>query len=139
MRTLTQAIYNALTSDAALVLMLNQYASAPAVFTTDPAPKDAKPPYIVSVGEVSNRSGECKDGKYRIVTRDIRCYDTNKGSPELVEKMADRVIALFDRNPTALSLSDGVVTILDVSGGIALDDEYAFGRIVSLEIHLMLN
>jgi len=139
MRTLTQAIYTALISDAALAVLLNQYAGYPAVFTVDPAPKDAKPPYIVSVGEVSNRSGECKDGKYRIVTRDIRCYDNNTGSSELVEKIADRVIALFDRQPSALSLSDGVVSILDVSGGIALDDEFAFGRIVSLEIHIILN
>lgn len=139
MRELTQAIYTALASDANLIAMLAQYNGYPAVFTSDPAPNGATFPFIVSAGQTGSRDAGTKSGKYRIINRDIRCYDDNTGAPEKVELIADRVVALFHKNPSALNVANHTVIILDVTGSIALDDPDAFGRIVSLEIHIMEN
>lgn len=132
MSVLTQAIYNRLAGDGELVAMLNTYASAPAIFTTDPAPGDATMPYIVTAGEVAQEPFDTKQTRGRTATRDVRCYTAAGGSAATVESIAERVRALLHRQ--SLAIADHEWMMAECSGPQVADEQDAYGRIVSVRI-----
>ena len=132
---LTAAIHARLAGDATLAVFLAEYAGAPAVFTTDPAPGDAELPYIVSAGEVAQRPYDTKTTRGRQVYRDVRCYAPASGSAVVVEEIAERVRALLHRH--ALAVDGHATWVAEASGPVAADEEDAYGRIVSLRLIVM--
>lgn len=137
MGVITEAIHERLVNDAALTALLATYNGVPAVFTTEPVPKDAALPYIVSSGEATNDAFDTKVSSGRRITRDIRCYTETTDSVALVEAMAERVVALFHRHKLSV---DGFRTIIaDASGPISAEEELAHGRIVSVRLTLVAN
>lgn len=136
MGALSQAFYDRLVGDSALTALLAEYRGAPAIFTNDPAPPDALPPYIVTAGEFAVAPFDTKTLYGRTVYRDIRCYAAERGSAEQIEDIAERVRALFHRYELPVS---GFTTMLcDVSGPTPApdDDEQVTGRIVSVRLVL---
>ena len=129
---LTAAIYDVLSGDATLTAMLGTYQSAPAVFTTDPAPGDAVLPYIVTAGEVVDTPEDTKTTRGRDVWRDVRCYAPATGSAATVEAMAERVRALLHRQ--ALVIEGFVWVYALCTGPIVADEPYAYGRIVTIQL-----
>jgi len=132
MSTLSEALYDLLAGDATLTALLSTYGSAPAVFTTDPAPGDAELPYIVTAGEVSQAPFDTKTTLGRTIVRDVRCYASASGSAVTVEAIAERVRALLHRQELAI---DGFAWIWAAcSGPIGADEPDAYGRIVSVRL-----
>jgi hypothetical protein len=132
MSILTKTFYDALIGDAELVALISQYEGLPAVFTTDPAPDSAAPPYVVTAGEVSQEPSDTKTTLGRTIMRDVRCYAPDGGSAETIEAIAERVRAIFHRQELSI---DGYTWILsDVTGPIVADERDAYGRILTVEV-----
>ena len=134
MSVLTQAIHTLLASDPVIQGLVSQYQGEPAIFTTEPAPGDAALPYIVTAGDVSQEPWGTKTTYGRIVTRDVRCYTAASGSAMTVEQIAERVRALLHRQELAVAGFDWVMA--ECGGGIAADEQSAYGRIVTVRMHL---
>lgn len=132
MSAITAAIYDVLANDGTLAALLSTYGGQPAVFTTDPAPGDATPPYIVTAGEVSQAPFDTKTTRGRTITRDIRCYDDADGSAIRVEAIAERARALLHRQ--ALAIVGYVWVWAECIGPIAADERDAYGRIVTVRM-----
>lgn len=132
MSVLTQAIYDVLSGDATLAGLLSSYGGEPAVFTTEPAPGDAEPPYIITSGEVASEPFDTKQTRGRMATRDVRCYTGATGSAATVEAIAERVHELLHRQE--LSISDWIWVMAECSGPVAADEQDAYGRIVTVRM-----
>jgi hypothetical protein len=132
MSILTEAIYNRLAGDGTLAVMLSQYQGTPSVFTIDPAPGDAKLPYIVTSGEVTQVPFDTKTTRGRSLIRDVRIYAEADGSVVTIEAMAERVRYLLHRQ--TLTIAGFAWVISDVSGPIVADEPGKYGRILSLSL-----
>lgn len=132
MSILTEAIYSVLAGDATLVALLSDYDGAPGVFTTDPAPGNASPPYVVTAGEVSQSPSDGKTCRGRVMIRDVRCYTAATGSSVLVEQIAERVRFLLHRQP--LSIDGFNWLISDCAGPVIANETDFYGRILSLSV-----
>jgi len=126
---LTEAIYDRLTGDAALVALLAAYEGQPGVFTIDPAPERADLPFIVSAGNVTVAPYDTKTTRGREVWRDVRCYADADGSVITVEAIAERVRALLHRQ--TIAVTDFGMVVADCSGPIGADEQDAYGRVVT--------
>ena len=135
MNALTQAVYDRLSGDAALVGMLASYEGAPAIFTIDPVPGDAVLPYVVSAGDVTDTSFDTKIDRGRRIWRDVRCYATADGDAMPVEQIAERVRALLHRH--ILTVVGYGVLVAECSGPIASNEQDAYGRIVTVKLIMM--
>lgn len=129
---ITQAVYDRMANDATLAGLLADYRGTPAVFTTDPAPGDARLPYIVTAGHPVNAPFDTKTSRGRSLWRDVRCYAAADGSAALVEQIAERVRALFHRQ--ALVIAGFVWLWAECSGPISADEQDAYARIVTVKL-----
>lgn len=137
MSVTTPSFHSRMSDDVTLADLINTYGGAPAVFTTDPAPGDAVPPYIVSAGEVAQPPWDTKTTRGRQVQRDVRCYAPDSGSAAVVEAMAERVVELFHRH---LLVIPGFRTIIaECSGPIVADERDIYGRIVTVSLTIQEN
>lgn len=136
MNEVTQAFYDKMTGDAALIALLASYHGDPAVFTTDPAPGDAVKPYIVTAGAVARAPFDTKTTLGLDIRRDIRCYADADGSAYTVDAIAERVWQLFHRQ--ALSVTGFGVWLTECSGPLAADEREAYGRIVTVRLVMEL-
>jgi len=132
---LTGAIYDRLRSDAVLAGLVSSYEGKAAVFTTDPPPGDASLPYVISAGHVSDLSFDTKTTRGREVWRDFRCYAPANGSALIVEAMAERVRALFHRYRLPVTGFENA-WVAEARGPIAVDEDEAYGRIVTVRFLL---
>lgn len=132
MSILTQAVYDRLAGDSALVAMLATYKGAPAIFTMHPVPGDARLPYVVSVGEISQVPFDTKTCRGRELIRDVRVYADADGNPILVEAIAERVRALLHRG--ALTITGFQWVLSNVVGPIVADESHTYGRVVSMSV-----
>lgn len=132
MGALTAALYDVLAGDAQLVGMLESYKGLPAVFTAHPVPGDAKAPYVVTVGEVTQVPWDTKTTRGRDLIRDVRAYAPATGNPIVVEAIIERVRALLHRQPITIDGFQWVIS--NVTGPIALDEKDYYGRVVSLSL-----
>lgn len=132
MSILTAAIFDKLAGDAVLVNWLSEYQGAPAIFTTDPAPGDAVPPYLVTAGEIAQSPWDTKTTRGRQLIRDVRCYAKADGSAVLVEAIAERVRKLLHRQ--ALAIGGYTWIVSDCGGPIVADESGYYGRIISLSL-----
>jgi hypothetical protein len=130
MSILTRAIYDVLAGDATLAGLLATYNGLPAVFTSDPAPGDAEPPYIVTAGDVAQTPFDTKTTRGREMVRDVRCYDNAGGGPVVIEAIAERARYLLHRRALAIA---GHTWILSECGGPTVADEPKYyGRILTI-------
>ena len=141
MEALTAALYDRLAGDAELAGMLSTYratpqgASRPAVFTVDPAPGNARLPFVVLPGPVADTAYDTKTRRGRQIWRDARCYAAADGGSELIERIAERVRALLHRQP--LEIDGYGVGGSECSGPVGADDADAYGRIVTVRLIVM--
>lgn len=137
MTDFAKSVYDALVGDEELVAMLSTYSGRPAVFMTDVAPPNAKYPFIVSSDPVASAEFDTKTTTGRDITRDVRCYDASRAfdgvagvprSPVVVNRIAERA-----RRVLIAAQLFGVHLVLKVvSGPVAVDDEEAYGRVVTV-------
>jgi hypothetical protein len=66
------------------------------------------------------------------VWRDVRCYAPATGSSATVEAIAERVRALLHRH--YLEVDDHVTYLAETAGPIALGDNEAYGRIITVRL-----
>lgn len=132
MSVLTAALYDVLAGDAPLVAMIESYKGLPAIFTTHPVPGDAKAPYLVTVGEVTQVPWDTKTTRGRDLIRDVRAYAPADGNTIPVEAIIERVRALLHRRPIGIDGFQWVIS--NVTGPIALDEKDYYGRVVSLSL-----
>lgn len=133
MGAITQAFYNRLAGDAPLTALLSRYNGAPAIFTIEPVPEDARLPFIVAIGDVATSPFDTKTTRGRDIARDIRCYTEATGSAADVEAIAERVRVLFHRYRLAVA---GFGTVLAIASGpsIAPTDETVYGMLVTVRL-----
>lgn len=131
MSVLTQSIYDRLADDTTLTDLLATYEGGPAIFTTDPAPGDASRPYIVTAGEVVQSPFDTKNSRGRRPFRDVRCYADADGSALAIEAIAERVRTLLHRY--RLDIEGFGVLVADCGGPVEVDEEDAYGRILTVE------
>ena len=130
--TVTASIYNVMANDATLASLLATYRDRPAIFTIDPAPKDAVLPYIVAAAIPVQTPFDTKTTRGRTIWRDIRIYDDQTGSVSRIEQIAERVYQLFHRE---LLVVPGYAWILtECAGPISMDEDFAYGRLVTAKI-----
>lgn len=130
MSVFTEGFHAALIGDATLVALLSIFNGEPAVFTTRLVPPGAKLPYIVTTGEISNVPFDTKNTLGRTINRDIRCFTELTGSAVIVEQIAARVREIFHRKSIVFV---GFATfITDVTGPIEIDEDDAYGRVVTV-------
>ena len=127
---LTEALYDVLVGDAALVLLLATYDVLPAVFTVDPVPEGAELPFIVTAGQVTAMPFDTKTTRGRELWRDVRCYAEADGSAITVEAIAERVRALLHRQ--TITVTDFGMVVAECSGPIGADEQDAYGRVVTV-------
>lgn len=132
---LTAAIDARLRGDVTLVAMLAEYGGRAAIFTADPAPGDAEPPYIVTAGEVADSAYDTKTTRGRDVRRDVRCYAPATGTVATIEAIAERVRALLHRQPLEVEGYD--VWMAECTGPIVADESTVYGRIVTVRTVMM--
>lgn len=132
MSVLTEAIYDVLAGDGTLTALLSTYDGEPAIFTTEPGPGDATPPYIITAAEIAQEPFDTKTTLGRIATRDVRCYTAASGSAVVVEQIAERVRTLFHRQE--ISVDDHSWVWTECTGPIAADEQDAYGRIVTIRM-----
>lgn len=130
MSVFTQAIYNRLIGDPTLVGMVNLYNNQPAIFTIEPVPGDARLPYIIVSGPVSDIPFDTKTTIGREMLVDIRCYTENQGSRVLVENMAERVRELFHRQYIPVNGYQNIIT--ECRGPIFIPEDGALGMVVTV-------
>lgn len=135
MSVLTAAVYDRMANDATLTALLATYQGEPAIFTIEPVPGDAKLPYIVTAGEMSQAPFDTKVDRGRRAFRDVRCYAPADGTAITVEAMAERVRSLFHRY--SLTVTDFGVIVANVVGPVEADEKDAYGRILTVEFMLM--
>lgn len=136
MNAVTQALYNRMAADAALIALISSYGGNPAVFTTDPAPGAATLPYVVTAGAAARAPFDTKTTYGVDLRRDIRCYADASGSAAVVDAIAERVYWLFHRQPLVVA---GYGTWLTVcSGPIVADEPQAYGRIITVRLGMQV-
>lgn len=129
MSDITKAVFDVLVGDANLVALLNTYESLPAIFTTRPTPDGVTFPYIISAGNVDESPDDTKTFEQRVVERDIECYTDATGDASVVEDIAEKVRALFHRQPMTIANFTNII----VSAVIRTNDgEDFYGRVVSV-------
>lgn len=135
MGAITAGIFSVLSGDATLRGMLGLYQGAPAIFTAEPVPGDAPLPMIVTPGQISDASDDTYDSLGRDLRRDIRCYTAATGSTAPVEAIAERVRALFHRQPVPVDGHTGVLA--EASGPIlAPTDDTVYGLVITVRLRL---
>lgn len=100
---ITQAFFDALSSNSNLTVLISTFNGQPAIFTGRTIPPDADRPYIHTHGEISQEADEeAKDTTGRTVVRDIWIVADDAGSADQIEEIAELVRSLFDRAVLAL-------------------------------------
>lgn len=98
--TITEAIYKRLANDSELTNMLSDYNGAPAIFTSQIAPEDARYPYLVVPPPLSNTEQIVEDNKQKnglSEQRDIKAWTDQELSTELLERIINRARELCHR------------------------------------------
>ncbi|WP_427023038.1 tail completion protein gp17 [Aureimonas ureilytica] len=135
MRALADAIYARLAGDALLTASLGTWEGNPSIFTFRPVPDGAEYPIALAAEVVSDVNADAVTARGRQIVRDIAIYGKAESQFDAVEAAAERVRALFHRQPLEV---DGfrviVVTASGPMSGPAEPDE--IGRIVTLTIRM---
>lgn len=129
------AYYDFLSADGTLTAFLAAKGANPGVFS-DPPPRDALTPYIVTSAVVGSPALLCKQSNGWEHQRDIRCYvgrDTTR-SVQLVNQIEERVIALVEDELTPITVAGETVVDFRVLTAVPVDDEEAFGRVVTTSL-----
>lgn len=109
------ALHAVLVGDATLVGLLSTYQGAPAVFTHDPVPRNAKWPFVVISGSETDDDFGAKNEEGRAFVRRIRIYDdAADGSVVTADAIGERIRTLLHRQPFALA--GGTPYMVDVQG-----------------------
>jgi len=130
----TAPFYDLLVGDAVVLTYLQEFNGRANIFTYQPVPKGVVGTYIITAGEIVSTPNDSKDVTGRRITRDIRCYAPADGNNTDIEALAERVRTLFHRGSIVIP---GFKTIyVNVNGPIPLDEEYMFGRVLTVDLLL---
>lgn len=135
MRALSTAIYARLSGDATLAGLLGTTASVPSIFTKRPVPTGAGYPLILATTTVSDMDRDLINAEMRAISRDIAVYGMLATHFDKVGDAAERVRALFHRQPLAFA----GWRALDVIAAGPIDapaEPQEVGRIVTLTMRL---
>lgn len=136
----TATIFARLTGDATLVAMLATHNAAPAIFS-DRAPDDyivGPKPCLVIAAPSDDRPVETFTETSRLITQDVRGYDTDTGSSLELDAAMRRVRTLFHNDPGSLTVTGGTVKISTVTGPVQspTTDPALIGRRVTLRLEI---
>lgn len=135
MSAVTAAVQTKLAGDPTLIGMLASYQGAPAIFTAAPIPQDAPFPCVVTAGNLADLADDTLDRLGRDIRRDVAVYFPWSGSSLAVEAAAERIRAVFHKQPLAVAGFHHVMTL--ASGPVTAPVEGdEVGRVVSLRILL---
>lgn len=135
MRALSTAIFTRLSADATLAGLIGATNSVPSVFAKRPIPTTPGYPYVLAATVVSDVDRDMVSSALREISRDIGVYGMLATQFDKVVDAAERVRALFHRQPLAFAGHRAVDVI--ASGPIdAPADPQEVGRIVTLTIRL---
>ena len=139
---ITQALYDKLSGDAALVALIANYPSgspqSPAIFTGWPVPPDATRPYIFTRGNVGVSSfDELASALGQQITRDVTAIADNTGSDADIETIAERIRALLHRTSLTLPVGTHVMTQCIDGPSVAETDDTLTERRLTFRITAM--
>lgn len=140
-KAVTQAFYDALVGDGEILAMVGTYPISdqqelPNVFTADPIPERARPPYVMTVGNVVSDPEDDKTRQKALLVRDVTAFGAADGNVAEVESLADLVRDLFHRRPASLKIDGWQVVVIEASGPIANDRDDLYGRTVTVTAQL---
>lgn len=126
---LTVAVWQRLTFDPQIAEWISTYHGAPAVFTDDRVPQDARRPYIVSAGAVAEEPWDTKTATGRRATRDVAVYVDHRHTA-IVEAVAWRCRELLHRH--RLDIAGWRTVIARASGPVRLSSDDYDARVLTL-------
>ena len=87
---ISEALVTLLRGDPTLATLLqgNTYDGQTPVFTTDPVPDDAEPPYVQTPGQLLDDTALNLDGSVRQINRPVRVYFQRTGDSGPIEDAA---------------------------------------------------
>jgi len=134
-------LYDRLSGDSTLTNMLSTFKTNPAIFTGNRVPEKAQFPYVHIPGELADpalNEMDTKNKQGRVLTREVRCFNSNPFGSDVVESIADRVHDLLHERPGELTISGWQVVIIQVSGpvGLPTEEDDASGRSLSVEVQI---
>lgn len=135
---LTSWMYDRMVEDTDLDGMLARSVLDPskaAVYQAVPVPADAKLPYVVISGPVSDEPDDTFDAEYRTPEVDLHAYTARReaggSSAAPVNDIAERIRALFHRQNFAADITGYRALAIRCSGPIVNDGNNAYGRVVT--------
>lgn len=135
---LVQAIYNRLAGDGTLTALLATYSGGPAIFSGDPIPQDAQPPFVVLGGPLGDTPDDQRTTSIRTVLYQVACYvERNEAGGQSVlpiAQIAERIRTLLHRSQ--LSVTGFTPLYEGVSGPIVNDDDEHLGRVLTVQFKL---
>lgn len=137
MSVITQdGFWTPLKDNATLTALLSTYRTLPAVFTGE-VPDDAALPYVL-IDAVNDDPGplDIKNNVGRQIVRDVKAFTNRNGSVATVESIAEEIRNTFHRKASSISITGFTTVIAQVSGPAPLDDDQAFGRVVTVTLVL---
>ena len=133
MGDVTKALYTKLNATSAVTTLLSTYASNPAIFSGQLAPRQAAVPYIVVGNNLTYEVRDDKEGETKEILRDIRCYVDSDKSYKSLETLTDAVHdALHNTSYTVDNHTLLVSEVVNVVPGPAEDD--VIGMILTVRI-----
>lgn len=130
MMKLTDAVYQALTEDAALASLLPAWQGLPTVFMQWPVPAPAPRPYVYCPGSIADVPEDAQGYLQRAITRDFVCVADNPGGTGTVEAIAEAVRACL--HGAEFTIDGGKLLVTRCLGPvIAPSDDSVAARIVT--------
>ena len=135
MRALADAIYARMAGDALLTASLGTWDGNPSIITFRPVPDGAGFPIALAAEVVSDVDADAVTARGRQVTRDVAIYGKAESQFDQVEVAAERVRALFHRQPFDVA-GFRVVTVTATGPRSAPAEADEIGRIITVTIRL---
>ena len=135
MRALSTAIYSRLNGDATLAALLGVTSTVPSIFAKRPVPTGAGYPLIIAATVVSDVDQDMINASIRQISRDIAVYGMLATHFDKVVDAAERVRALFHRQPLA-STGWRAIDVIAAGPIDAPAEPQEVGRIVTLTMRL---
>ncbi|MCK9496120.1 MAG: hypothetical protein M0R75_11585 [Dehalococcoidia bacterium] len=131
-------MYERMVEDESLDGLLARSALDPskaAVYNTVPVPVEAKLPYVVISGPITDEPDDTFDAQYRTPEVDLHAYtarrDAGGSSAAPVNAIAERVRELFHRQNFAADITGYRALVIRCSGPVVNDGTNAYGRVVT--------
>jgi len=135
---LSVPIREAIVGDSAITALLPAYLNSRPVFTRTPVPENAPSPRVVISQDISTAEEDGISDFRPVVTKQVVVSGESKADWKAVDDLARLIVALFHRQPHALTVTGW--TVVDIrattAGGVPIEQDQAVSVVVTLTVRL---